>query len=71
LELVAFRNLPAADQLNSLVYHLNELIVVLANLREQLDFVLSDKLKSIEIVAKLVELAQRGLKRSFVVDQES
>src|SRR5262245_40439729 len=69
-ELVSFANLAAADQLDRLAHHLNKLVVVFSNLTKQFDLVFGYKLKPVEIVAKLIELAQRSVERSLFRYQE-
>ena len=48
----------------------DEALVILADAAEQLDLVLCDELEPIEIVAELVELAQRRLERPLVRDDQ-
>ena len=70
LQFISFGDLAAADQLDGLADHLDELIVVFAHLAEQLNLVFGDKLEPVEVVAELIQLAQRGVKGAIVVDQQ-
>ena len=55
-----------ADQLHDLRDDCDEPVVVLPELAEQLDFVLGDELQPVDVVAELVELAQRARQRALV-----
>ena len=66
LRLAALGDLAGADQLDHLSDDGNEGLVVLAHAAEDLDLVLGHELQAIEVIAELIELAQRCLQRSLV-----
>ena len=66
LRLAALGDLARADRLDHLRDDGNESLVVLAHPAEDLDLVLRHELQAIEVIAELIELAQRCLQRSLV-----
>ena len=70
LHLPALGGLARPDQLDHVGHDPDEALVVLADAAEQLDLVLCDELEPIEIVAELVELAQRRLERPLVRNEQ-
>jgi hypothetical protein len=56
----------AADQLDDPGHHINESVVIAAKLFDQVRFVLGHEFQPIDVVAELVELAQRALQRAIV-----
>ena len=58
--------LAAADELDQPRHHRDKPLVILAHPGEQLDLVAGDELQPLQIVAELVELAQRAVRRPLV-----
>ena len=69
LRLARLVDVAAADQLDDPRHDGDEPVVFLPDLAEQLDFVLGDELQPLEVVAELVELAQRAVQGALVGDQ--
>ena len=45
---------------------IDEQAVILPDFAKQFDFILSDEFQTIEVIAKLIELAKRILQRSII-----
>ena len=69
LRLARLVDMPAADQLDDPGHDGDEAVVFLPDLAEQLDLVLGDELQPLEVVAELVQLAQRTVQGALVRDQ--
>ena len=63
-------DVPAADELDDPRHDGDEPVVFLAHLAEQSDLVLGDELQPLEIVAELVQLAQRAVQGALVRHQQ-
>ena len=70
LGLVRLGDLAAADQLDEPGHHRDKPVVILMHPGEQLNFVAGDELQPFQIVAELVELAQRAVERPLVRREE-
>ena len=70
LQLSRLRGAAGAEQSHDLRDYFHELIVVLPESAEQLDFILRNKLQPIHVVAELVQLAKRARQRHIVGSQQ-
>jgi hypothetical protein len=66
LNLAAFLDLARTNQLDHARHHRDEFLVVFAHAAQQLDLVFGHELEPVQIVAELIELAQRGIERALV-----
>ena len=66
LQLARLGEAARADQFDGLGDDRGEAVIVLAERLQQADLVLRHKLQSIDIVAELIELTQRGRQRELV-----
>ena len=62
--------LVAADQLHDFRHDRNETVVLLPELLKQLGLVLGDELQPVNVVSKLIELAERTVQRAIVRGEE-
>jgi hypothetical protein len=70
LRLARLVDVPAADQLDDPRHDGDEPIVLFPHLAEQLDLVLGDELEPLEVVAELVQLAQRAVQCALIRNQQ-
>ncbi len=66
LRRMGFGGTAGADQFYQPRHHRDEPFVILAHPGEQLDLVASDELQPLQIVAELVQLAQRAAERTLI-----
>ena len=63
---MSLRGTANADQLDQPRHHRDKFLVILAHARKQLDLVAGDELQPLQVVAELVQLAQRAVERPLV-----
>ncbi len=70
LNLARLGDIAVTDQLDDLVYDRDKPVVILFDPAEELAFVLGDELQALQIVAELVELAQRAVEAAVVIGKQ-
>ena len=70
LQFARFRRTAGTDQLDDLPDDAGELVVVLPKAIEQIDFIFGHELQSIDVIPKLIELAQRARQARVIRRQQ-